>query len=180
MWLQFLQGGISRVAIQSPKAVRSLWQHGGGGGGVRHHTTSTTLSATLAREHQQRLLLLTTGRGRRFSVHQAEKKSTTTTTTGGSKRPIKQPEELSKLLLEHPVALEIYLEKISSEQRSEIYHLLRQQPSPAAAVAFAVPEPSRYDLRLVAINTAIPFVGFGIMDNSILIIAGDAIDTRCT
>jgi hypothetical protein len=73
------------------------------------------------------------------------------------------------------------LEKISSEQRSEIHHLLRQVPSPAAAAAaFAVPEPSRYDLRLVAINTAIPFVGFGIMDNSILIIAGDAIDTSCT
>lgn len=29
----------------------------------------------------------------------------------------------------------------------------------------------------MAINNAIPFIGFGIMDNSILIIAGDAIDT---
>jgi tRNA-specific adenosine deaminase 1 len=40
-----------------------------------------------------------------------------------------------------------------------------------------VPEPSARDLRLIALNTAIPFVGFGIMDNAILIIAGDAIDT---
>jgi tRNA-specific adenosine deaminase 1 len=39
-----------------------------------------------------------------------------------------------------------------------------------------VPEPSRRDLQLVAINQAIPFVGFGIMDNAILILAGDAID----
>ena len=40
-----------------------------------------------------------------------------------------------------------------------------------------VPEPSVRDLRLVTINMAIPFVGFGIMDNSILILAGDMIDT---
>jgi tRNA-specific adenosine deaminase 1 len=40
-----------------------------------------------------------------------------------------------------------------------------------------VPEPTYEQLRLVALNNAIPFVGFGIMDNSILIIAGDAIDT---
>jgi tRNA-specific adenosine deaminase 1 len=40
-----------------------------------------------------------------------------------------------------------------------------------------VPEPSPRDIRLVALQNAIPFVGFGIMDNSILIIAGDAIDT---
>ena len=39
-----------------------------------------------------------------------------------------------------------------------------------------VPEPTRRDLQLVAINQAIPFVGFGIMDNAILILAGDAID----
>ena len=40
-----------------------------------------------------------------------------------------------------------------------------------------VPEPSARDLQLVTINMAIPFVGFGIMDNSILILAGDMIDT---
>ena len=40
-----------------------------------------------------------------------------------------------------------------------------------------VPEPSAKELRLVTFNMAIPFVGFGIMDNSILILAGDMIDT---
>lgn len=43
--------------------------------------------------------------------------------------------------------------------------------------AIQVPEPSRGDLRLVALQQAIPFVGFGFMDNAILILAGDAIDT---
>lgn len=38
------------------------------------------------------------------------------------------------------------------------------------------PEPSRRDIRLFMLNQAIPFVGFGLMDNAILIIAGDAID----
>jgi GAF domain-containing protein len=41
----------------------------------------------------------------------------------------------------------------------------------------AVPEPTLRELRMVTLNMAIPFVGFGIMDNSILILAGDMIDT---
>uniref|UniRef100_A0A6V2M1H0 GAF domain-containing protein n=1 Tax=Ditylum brightwellii TaxID=49249 RepID=A0A6V2M1H0_9STRA len=40
-----------------------------------------------------------------------------------------------------------------------------------------IPEPSKHDLKLVALGQSIPFVGFGIMDNAILILAGDAIDT---
>lgn len=39
-----------------------------------------------------------------------------------------------------------------------------------------IPEPSYATLRLVAFTQAIPFIGFGFMDNAILIIAGDAID----
>eukprot|EP00526_Cylindrotheca_closterium_P012657 CAMPEP_0113661362 /NCGR_PEP_ID=MMETSP0017_2-20120614/33387_1 /TAXON_ID=2856 /ORGANISM="Cylindrotheca closterium" /LENGTH=445 /DNA_ID=CAMNT_0000576047 /DNA_START=186 /DNA_END=1526 /DNA_ORIENTATION=+ /assembly_acc=CAM_ASM_000147 len=40
-----------------------------------------------------------------------------------------------------------------------------------------VEEPSYDTLKIVAIGQAIPFIGFGFMDNSILIVAGDAIDT---
>jgi tRNA-specific adenosine deaminase 1 len=40
-----------------------------------------------------------------------------------------------------------------------------------------VPEPSYKTLQWVAFTTSIPFVGFGFMDNAILIVAGDAIDT---
>lgn len=39
-----------------------------------------------------------------------------------------------------------------------------------------VPEPTNYQLYVVALHQAIPFVGFGIMDNAILILAGEAID----
>lgn len=48
---------------------------------------------------------------------------------------------------------------------------------PSIAASAEVPEPSKHDLNLVALNQAIPFVGFGFMDNAILIVAGDAIDT---
>ncbi len=44
-------------------------------------------------------------------------------------------------------------------------------------VSKEIPEPSYQDLKLVALGQAIPFVGFGFMDNAILIVAGDAIDT---
>ena len=40
----------------------------------------------------------------------------------------------------------------------------------------AVPEPTKQELRIVALHQAIPFVGFGFMDNSILLLSGEAID----
>lgn len=39
-----------------------------------------------------------------------------------------------------------------------------------------VPEPTTKDLMLVAIANAIPFVGFGFLDNFIMIVAGDQIE----
>jgi GAF domain-containing protein len=50
-------------------------------------------------------------------------------------------------------------------------------PPPPQEESIPIREPSYKTLRLVAITQAIPFVGFGFMDNAILIIAGDAIDT---
>lgn len=76
-------------------------------------------------------------------------------------------------------------EHLSPSQRQKVHRLLETTTATiaatpgvaAAAAANAVPEPSVQDLRLVSLTVAIPFVGFGIMDNAILIIAGDAIDT---
>lgn len=47
----------------------------------------------------------------------------------------------------------------------------------AEAAAAEVPAPSYNDLKFIALAQAIPFLGFGFMDNAILIIAGDMIDT---
>lgn len=53
------------------------------------------------------------------------------------------------------------------------------KPTSSSAVKEAVvaKEPPYRTLRWLAFTTGIPFVGFGFMDNAILIIAGDAIDT---
>ena len=39
-----------------------------------------------------------------------------------------------------------------------------------------MPEPTNEQLTIVAMHQAIPFIGFGIMDNAILILAGETID----
>jgi hypothetical protein len=45
--------------------------------------------------------------------------------------------------------------------------------SPSSKV---VQEPTKRELYIVALHQSIPFIGFGIMDNSVLILAGEAID----
>mmetsp|Transcript_24501 Transcript_24501/g.36345 ORF Transcript_24501/g.36345 Transcript_24501/m.36345 type:complete len:452 (+) Transcript_24501:132-1487(+) len=63
--------------------------------------------------------------------------------------------------------------KLSPSAREELMQLRRSSTSSN----ISVPEPSREDLKLVMVQAMIPFFGFGIMDNSILIIAGDLIDS---
>ena len=46
----------------------------------------------------------------------------------------------------------------------------------SAASASVVPEPTSRQLRILAIRRAIPMVGFGFMDNVVMITAGEAID----
>ena len=73
--------------------------------------------------------------------------------------------------------------KLSPEARLEIMRVVSSSTASASEASAAavqeadVPPPTYRDLRLVALAQAIPFLGFGFMDNAILIIAGDAIDT---
>ena len=53
----------------------------------------------------------------------------------------------------------------------------RRYNGSSGAVADATKAPSLRTLRWVSFTTGLPFIGFGFMDNAILIIAGDAIDT---
>ncbi|KAG7384670.1 Transmembrane protein 65 [Phytophthora pseudosyringae] len=51
--------------------------------------------------------------------------------------------------------------------------------NPAASLSSrALAPPTRRQLKLVMIGSAIPFVGFGLVDNLILLVAGDAIETH--
>lgn len=88
---------------------------------------------------------------------------------------------LSKLG-EDPIAVEALTKQLNEAERQQLAQLLRSTTTTTTAsksteALAEIPEPSRRALQLVALNTAIPFIGFGIMDNAILIIAGDAIDT---
>ncbi|CAJ1938012.1 unnamed protein product [Cylindrotheca closterium] len=53
----------------------------------------------------------------------------------------------------------------------------RRRRFSATAIEEVAQEPSYDTLKIIAIGQAIPFIGFGFMDNAILIVAGDAIDT---
>jgi len=67
----------------------------------------------------------------------------------------------------------------SSDKRRSVNSTVRPQTKNIYADnhdVVGVPEPTNYQLYVVALHQAIPFVGFGIMDNAILILAGEAID----
>jgi Transmembrane protein 65/GAF domain len=77
-----------------------------------------------------------------------------------------------KALIQHHGSVGAWTQGLDAAQKEQLLEALRGAPETTAA-----PEPSLRDLRLVSLNMAIPFVGFGIMDNSLLIIFGDMIDT---
>ena len=100
---------------------------------------------------------------------------------------------LSQLTSQQQPAMEL-IKKLSPEAQRELAQLTSptaaaagSNVTPAAAVAANeaaktvaeadIPPPTYQDLKFVALAQAIPFLGFGFMDNAILIIAGDAIDT---
>lgn len=82
--------------------------------------------------------------------------------------------QLQQLSKTDPDAVTLWAKQLSESQRLQLQKLL---PSQATAKPYAIPEPPYSDLRLVALNASIPFIGFGFLDNAILILAGDAIDT---
>lgn len=69
------------------------------------------------------------------------------------------------------------IHKTCSRQGKFRYNSTSTSTTPPPPPPQSIPEPSFRNLQLVALTQAIPFVGFGFMDNAILIIAGDAIDT---
>mmetsp|Transcript_44718 Transcript_44718/g.107911 ORF Transcript_44718/g.107911 Transcript_44718/m.107911 type:complete len:194 (+) Transcript_44718:367-948(+) len=62
-------------------------------------------------------------------------------------------------------------------QRQTVQKTMRRHRFSSTAAEEVVEEPSYNTLKIIALGQAIPFIGFGFMDNAILIVAGDAIDT---
>jgi len=88
----------------------------------------------------------------------------------------KQVEENLAKIVKDPSSLETFSKELTEPQREMISKLLALQAKQKSANPKKIPEPPWNDLQLVALNTSIPFIGFGFMDNAILILAGDAID----
>ncbi|KAL9179591.1 hypothetical protein ACHAXT_008881 [Thalassiosira profunda] len=119
-------------------------------------------SATLAR--RQSPLALTTTHAQRLcnsSVSYpsaALKRKLSTSNNGGDQWPSTHPQKER-------------LKQIQNAMQGKDPHAASSQSGKGAA-----PEPTRRELYIVALHQAIPFVGFGIMDNAILLLAGEAID----
>lgn len=60
-------------------------------------------------------------------------------------------------------------------QRRRVDHFA-EPPIFPTSMAVDVPQPTKRELYIVGLHQAIPFVGFGFMDNAILILAGESID----
>lgn len=99
------------------------------------------------------------------------------TPLGSNSKPI-DASKLSRELTEFSeqgMGFEAIVKHLSESSREQIHQAMLA--ARAASKNMTVPEPTPQDLRAVAIATCIPFIAFGIMDNALLIIAGDAIDT---
>jgi len=83
----------------------------------------------------------------------------------------------TKNLTEPSPTLTAWVQSLNTAQMEQLSKGTLQQSSAKRALGTTTREPSQRQLRLVALHNVIPFIGFGIMDNAILIIAGDAIDT---
>mmetsp|Transcript_3634 Transcript_3634/g.4784 ORF Transcript_3634/g.4784 Transcript_3634/m.4784 type:complete len:259 (+) Transcript_3634:11-787(+) len=88
--------------------------------------------------------------------------------------------------IEHQKSMEIS-KLLSLEARNELSHIknkivdckkLSSATAETAASTVKIMEPPMKELRNHAFTQGIPFIGFGIMDNAILIYAGDYIDTH--
>jgi hypothetical protein len=66
---------------------------------------------------------------------------------------------------------------LSAASMQEIQAFLQAEKD-LAKVQVTVERPSNYALRLTALNNGLPFIGFGFIDNSVMIIAGDIIDVH--
>jgi tRNA-specific adenosine deaminase 1 len=85
----------------------------------------------------------------------------------------KSAKELEALFQIDSSTSTILAKELSSSARKEISQAQRNLRTTAT-----ISEPSKRDLQIHALTQGIPFIGFGIMDNAILIWAGDKIDTH--
>lgn len=111
--------------------------------------------------------------------------STTSSSTNSSSRSSEEhlqhaAQELASMFHLDSVQSMAIVKHLSPSARKEVCAAQQKllQVEALSPGGTATPEPSKRDLRIHALTQGIPFIGFGIMDNAILIWAGDQIDTH--
>jgi len=125
----------------------------------RHKTSSTTTSTSST---------LNDARTQEAGVQQVSQLLLLLSTTTTTRQEEDRQQMALNLVKELSPSCQLELQKACRELLSETWVEEQQQNVPTP--------PSQRDLYLVMMHQMIPFIGFGIMDNSILIVAGDVID----
>lgn len=70
------------------------------------------------------------------------------------------------------------IKDLSKEERALLAEALHQLEEKKIGVGTTIPQPAWADLRKLAIHQSLPFIGFGFLDNLIMILAGEFIDAK--
>nr|XP_054771840.1 transmembrane protein 65-like [Lytechinus pictus] len=90
--------------------------------------------------------------------------------------PQRSQEFISNLRSKERETLLAELLKYQNIKNIDLEASTKSTPDKELPETVVIPNPTRQQLRMVAISNALPFIGFGFFDNAIMIIAGDYID----
>ncbi|XP_071964986.1 transmembrane protein 65-like isoform X1 [Antedon mediterranea] len=146
---------------------------------VKHSIARGRLGLRFSRQHQQ-----FDGRWQRSMTITAYKKRRRMLFSGGIPRDQFDNEEKSRefameLLPNEQDFLLTELHKLKSKRENEDVNVSDRLTADPTYLNDTVPgKPTKVQLRLVTLSHAIPFIGFGFLDNAIMIMAGDYIDLK--
>jgi len=69
------------------------------------------------------------------------------------------------------------VKNLKPEERMLLMEAIKQREENKIGISESVPPPSWGELRLLAMHASLPFIGFGFLDNMIMIVAGEYIET---
>eukprot|EP00403_Amphidinium_massartii_P022882 CAMPEP_0178390174 /NCGR_PEP_ID=MMETSP0689_2-20121128/10508_1 /TAXON_ID=160604 /ORGANISM="Amphidinium massartii, Strain CS-259" /LENGTH=260 /DNA_ID=CAMNT_0020010671 /DNA_START=22 /DNA_END=805 /DNA_ORIENTATION=- len=148
------------------------WIQGGGGDGVRNAMCGRhDLALPFHKAATLRFGVAGDGLRRHFCASGAEAESPSTTDTA---------ERLSRLataLGKDPALAEKLAEELEVQPALKTVLEVGERLSPDQCEAEVTP-PTRVQLRNYCLNNAVPFIGFGVLDNGVMLIAGDLIDAK--
>ena len=70
------------------------------------------------------------------------------------------------------------IKDLSKEERALLAEALHQLEEKKIGVSASIPQPSWAELRKLSLHQSLPFIGFGFLDNLIMILAGEFIELK--